>query len=103
MTRTLFVVFPAVALLVACEHSKPQLCDIAEASCQEDIYLADLRLRGDGFDPFAGIPPIRTIDEDQFRKELQDEAAATAQQVNPSPWVDAALTLLHLVPVSSAD
>jgi hypothetical protein len=104
MTRTLFVVLPAMVFLVACEP-KPQLCDIAQSSCQEEIYLTDLRLRGDGFDPFAGVPPIRTIDEDTFREELQAEAAqaATAQEKNPTPWVDAALTLLHLVPVSTAD
>ena len=33
-------------------------CNIAERQCQEDVYYALLRLRGDGFDPNVEIPPI---------------------------------------------
>jgi hypothetical protein len=75
-----------------------KVCDITQSDCQQDIYYADLRLRGDGYDPFAGIPPIRTISEDQFRAELQDDAAKAAQASPPEPWWDATPVLLGLLP-----
>jgi hypothetical protein len=88
-----------LALLAGCNDHTLAICDITQPDCQEDIYYADLRLRGDGYDPFAGIPPIRTISEDQFRAELEKEAAdAAAQQQSPDPWWDAALSLLGLLP-----
>ena len=45
-------------------------CDINERSCQEDVYYAVVRARGDGFDPFDGVPPIRTITKQQYAEEL---------------------------------
>jgi hypothetical protein len=88
-----------LALLAGCNDQALDLCDITQPDCQEDIYYADLRVRGDGYDPFAGIPPIRTISEDQFRTELEDQAAkAAAQPENAQPWWDTALVLLGLVP-----
>ena len=97
--RTLCLAGTALALLAGCNGRELKVCDITQPDCQQDIYYADLRLRGDGYDPFAGIPPIRTISEDQFRQELEAEAAAAAaQQQNPSPWWDTSLSLLGLLP-----
>jgi hypothetical protein len=83
--------------LAACNDRKLSLCDITDSECQEDIYYTDLRVRGDGYDPFGGMPPIRTISEADYRKELEDAAAATPS-TDPYPWWDAALKLLHFVP-----
>jgi len=99
MTRILCLA-GAVALLAACTDQTLKVCDITQPDCQQEVYYGDLRLRGDGYDPFAGIPPIRTIDTTQFRKELEDQAqaaAAAAQNQAPTPWVDEGLFLLGLV------
>lgn len=96
--RTLWLACTALALLVGCHDRALKVCDITQSDCQQDIYYADLRLRGDGYDPFAGIPPIRTISEDQFRAELQDDAAKAAQASPPEPWWDATPVLLGLLP-----
>ncbi len=47
-----------------------ETCDINQRSCQEDVYYAVVRARGDGYDPFDGVPPIRTISKDAYEKEL---------------------------------
>jgi hypothetical protein len=96
--------------VLGCETRELKLCDIVESDCQESIYYADLRVRGDGYDPFGGIPPIRTISEDQYRNEMQAEAARTkleaeaeraAKNKAPEPWWDNALALLHLMPAAA--
>ena len=46
-------------------------CNIAQSECQLDIYYALLRLRGDGADPFGGVPPIRTLTLEQYERELR--------------------------------
>jgi hypothetical protein len=48
-------------------------CNIATQSCQEDVYYALLRLRGDGFDAVAQRPPIRTITRQEYCR-MQDAA-----------------------------
>jgi len=98
VTRFLCIACTALALLTGCRDHTLAVCDITQSDCQQDIYYTDLRVRGDGYDPFAGIPPIRTISEDQYRTELVDQAAKDAQQAVPQPWWDAALLLLGLVP-----
>ena len=60
MTRGLPLSVITLALLTGCHGRDLELCDIAQSDCQQDVYYADLRLRGDGYDPFGGIPPIRT-------------------------------------------
>ena len=87
----------ALVLLAGCHDRSLTVCDITQPDCQQDIYYTDLRLRGDGYDPFAGIPPIRTISEEQFREELEREATTSAAQNPPTPWWDEALLLLGLV------
>jgi hypothetical protein len=88
----------ALLALVGCEERKVKLCDITTSDCQESIYYADLRVRGDGYDPFGGIPPIRTITEEQYRAELQNETEQAAQTNTPRPWWDNALALLGMMP-----
>ena len=97
MTRTLSFACAALALLAGCHDRELKICDITQSECQQDIYYADLRLRGDGYDPFAGIPPIRTISEDVFRAQLEYQAVVSSKQT-PQPWWDAALLLMGLVP-----
>lgn len=99
MTRILYLACAALALLAGCHDRDLKICDITQSDCQQDIYYADLRLRGDGYDPFASIPPIRTISEDLFRAQLEYQAAVTSEQA-PQPWWDAALLLLGLVPAT---
>ncbi len=98
MMRTLYLLCAVLALLAGCHDRALKLCDITHPDCQQDIYYADLRLRGDGYDFFSGVPPIRTIDEPTFRNELEKEEAEAEQQRLPTPWWDAALSLLGLVP-----
>jgi hypothetical protein len=80
-------------------------CNIAERVCQEDVYYAVMRLRGDGWDPFDGLPPIRTITLDQYRNELlgnrrpaPDPGDTPREPSKPkvNPW-DVALQWLGLV------
>jgi hypothetical protein len=97
VTRAWCFACAALALLAGCHDQTLQRCDITQPDCQQDIYYADLRLRGDSYDPFAGVPPIRTISEDLFRAELEYQAAVTSKQA-PQPWWDASLLLLGLVP-----
>ena len=93
-----------LALGACAEGGTLQPCNITQRACQEDIYYAVLRLRGDGWDPFAGLPPIRTISVEQYRAELErgrDEATpvpAPAPDAKPKadPW-STALQLLGLV------
>jgi hypothetical protein len=70
-----------------------QPCDIRLDTCQQEVFFGVTRLRGDGFDPFHGLPPIRTISRDAFRRELQDEAAAAK---NAAPGIDAYEVTLQL-------
>jgi hypothetical protein len=68
-TRSLFI---AALLLAGCGRATElSACDVADKSCQEDIYYAVVRLRGDGFDPFDGVPPIRTLTEKQYCDQLR--------------------------------
>lgn len=65
-------------------------CNIAHESCQENVYYALLRLRGDGYDPLAGVPPIETITAERYRAQLQAaaDAAAAAAAKDPRPQPD---------------
>lgn len=89
-------------LLVACAQEQAlEACNIALHPCQEDVYYAVLRARGDGWDPFAGLPPIRTITLAQYREELlgsqpQPSPSEPAMEPAPDPW-GSALQLLGLV------
>jgi len=78
----------AAALLtvgIGCGGEEPLVaCDIATRSCQEDVYYALLRLRGDGFDPVAQRPPIRTITREDYCR-AQD---ASRPDVEPDPEPD---------------
>ena len=62
------VVSALLAFTIAgCGGEEPLVaCNIAMRSCQEDIYYALLRMRGDGFDPVAQRPPIRTITKEDY-------------------------------------
>jgi hypothetical protein len=60
-------------------------CNIARESCQEDIYYALVRLRGDGYDPLAGVPPINTVTLEDYRARLQAEADARKAAAEDDP------------------
>ena len=76
-------------------------CDITQRTCQEDIYFHDLSLRGDGYDPFGGLPPVTVITEDEFRQQLIAQAQSDAAKNGPNPW-DKALLLLHLTSATNS-
>ena len=106
MKRASRLAVPVILLLSAaagCNDRSLATCDITQHACQVDIYYHVLDLRGDGYDPFGGLPPLTVITEDQFRAALEAEAAASAKDNGPSPW-DKALELLHFTtgPVAPA-
>ena len=84
----------------ACSSHTLTACDITERACQESVYYQVLSLRGDGYDPFGGLPPVDVITEAELRAELEAEAAARAAQSGPNPW-DTALALLHFAGTSA--
>jgi hypothetical protein len=96
MTIRNAISFAGFALLLGtgCQDHHFATCDITQRDCQEDIYYKMLSLRGDGFDPFGGLPPVSVISENDYRQILLQNAAAQAAQSGPSPW-DGAMTLLH--------
>jgi|GEM_PF-2337639 len=85
---------------IACSERDIATCDITQRSCQESVYYRLLNLRGDGYDPFGGLPPVRVISEDEFRTILEQEQAAATAKGGPSPW-DKGLILLHFTSGSS--
>jgi hypothetical protein len=105
MIRVRRFVPPHLALLaltsgLGCTDHNFAVCDITQRACQEDIYYRMLKLRGDGYDPFGGLPPMTVISEDTYRQQLEQEAA-TAAQSGPNPW-DEALVLLHFTSAASS-
>jgi hypothetical protein len=92
----------AASALAGCgRQAELSACNIAEQSCQEDVYYAVVRLRGDGWDPFDGLPPIRTISVEQYRDELTPDKPPQPPDDAPEepkvdPW-DVALQWLGLV------
>jgi hypothetical protein len=77
------------ALLGCSRRLELEPCNIAERACQEDVYYAVVRLRGDGWDPFDGVPPIRTITAEQYRDELTpDEKPGEPHEPAPKPKID---------------
>jgi hypothetical protein len=83
----------ALVFAAGCSQHDLPVCDIAQRACQVDIYYRMLRLRGDGYDPFGGLPPVSVISEDQYRDLLIAESQGSSQS-GPSAW-DKALDLLH--------
>jgi hypothetical protein len=79
---------PCVLLALAIGSCAPDeqlvACNIATQDCQEDVYYALLRLRGDGFDPLAEIPPILTITREDYCRALE-ESQPDPQPVVPKP------------------
>jgi hypothetical protein len=101
--------FLALALALAlgtaaggCSGRPLELCDITQTDCQQGIYYHVLNLRGDGYDPFGGLPPINVITEADFRAQLEREAAARVAQSGPDPW-ERALVLLHFEAPPTSD
>jgi hypothetical protein len=89
-------------------------CNVAHSECQLDIFYALLRLRGDGADPFVGVPPIRTLTVEEYELELRGgkpappepppeppaepppEEEEPPKEVEVDPW-DVTLQLLGLI------
>jgi hypothetical protein len=105
----------ALALGAACVGTgcKPtaelEPCNVADGECQLDIYYALLRLRGDGADPFLGVPPIRTLTVEEYERELwggkppepepppdEEEEPKEEEPKKVDPW-DVTLQLLGLI------
>jgi hypothetical protein len=78
----------------ACQEHDFKTCDITQRACQEDIYYRMLSLRGDGYDPFGGLPPVGVISEDDFRAMLMQEQTSQGSSSSASPW-NKGLALLH--------
>jgi hypothetical protein len=79
----------AVAAAAGCGRSDElEACDIAKEQCREDIYYALMRLRGDGYDPYDGVPPIRVLTWEEYRAELfppQPPAEPPPPDAEPPP------------------
>jgi hypothetical protein len=63
---------------------KLEACNVAEADCQQSIYYALLRMRGDGYDPFLGVPPIRTLTVEEYEAELRGPMPAMPAPTAPT-------------------
>lgn len=75
-----------------------QPCDIREAGCQDDIFLAVQRARGSVWDPWAERPAMRVISAADFRRELLDAEQAAAEAPDaPYDYFEAAQELLGLL------
>jgi hypothetical protein len=97
MSRACVVALIGLLLLAAslgCNQRTLTSCDVTQRACQESVYYRMLSLRGDGYDPFGGLPPVTVITEDEFRAQLESEQASATAASGPSPW-DKALVLLH--------
>jgi hypothetical protein len=80
---------------LACQHEF-KTCDITQRACQEDIYYRMLSLRGDGYDPFGGLPPVTVISEADFRAILEQQQANDAKSsTDMDKAMATALALLH--------
>jgi hypothetical protein len=104
MIRARFATLACLSLMatsLGCNQRTLTSCDITQRACQESIYYRMLSLRGDGYDPFGGLPPVTVITEDEFRTQLENEQASVAATSGPSPW-DKALVLLHFSTSTSA-
>ncbi|MDH5671102.1 MAG: hypothetical protein OEZ06_03075 [Myxococcales bacterium] len=95
---------PLLALvLLGCTERPPlRACDIALDSCQQDVFYALASWRGDGYDAFGGVPPIRNVKVDDYRKQLEEAAAHRAATQAPEQGArerarDRGLTLLGLL------
>jgi hypothetical protein len=108
LNRALMVtVLLAVAGGSGCSRPRLEACDIGTEMCQEDVYYALARMRGDGIDPFVGVPPIRTLSREAYRQQLEAQAERNRRQreqqgepeVNPT---DTVLQLLGMITVSQA-
>jgi hypothetical protein len=100
--KTVQLALASMILLACGRRAEIEACNIAQRSCQEDIYYEIVRLRGDGFDPFQGVPPMRTITLGEYRDELTADQAPPAQAPAPKepPKIDpvqVAFQLLGLV------
>jgi hypothetical protein len=98
--RLLLVALAVLGATSGCARDL-ETCDITERACQETVYYRLLSLRGDGYDPFGGLPPISVITEAEFRSYLEAEAARRAAEDGPDPW-DTALALLRFTRSSPA-
>jgi hypothetical protein len=96
--RTMLLLLP-LAAAGACAEERLEPCDIRQAECQEDIFLYLQRLRGDGWNVFAEMPPVNTISWESFRDMMLESAGEWEQK--PNPWDDA-LALLGLIPPESS-
>jgi len=103
VTRGFVLLLCCVATFGCSRRLELAPCNIADESCQEDVYYAVIRMRGDGWDPFDGLPPIRTISLEQYRDELTPDEPAEAPDPHAEPpkkkidpW-DVALRWLGLV------
>ena len=86
MKRMSWIASALLLALPACGPAQElEPCNIATQSCQEDIYYALVRMRGDGYDPFAGVPPINTVPIETYRMQLQEAAEARQRAAMEKP------------------
>lgn len=88
-----------LALAAAGCSGEPTLepCDVRETSCQRAVFLTVQDLRGGTFDPWTTAPPIRVISVEQYRRELEAEAAQQAAADPSFDALSAALKLFYLL------
>ena len=100
MNRAHHLALPVLVALAAglgCGQRDLATCDITQRACQESIYYRMLNLRGDGYDPFGGLPPVTVITENEYRTMLLAAQAAAPPSAEEQAF-DKALELLHFTP-----
>lgn len=80
MSKAIAVLLCAYLGLACNDEIELNACDIREASCRQDVFLAVARVRGTAWDPWLDLPPMRVITKDQYRAEIEAHNAARAKQ-----------------------
>lgn len=96
----------SVLLATGCDTDADlSACDIRQAACQEDVFLAVQRARGESWDPWIDRPRMRVISQDAYRKEMIDarERAIAESDDDEFPHFTVVLELLGLLDPERAE
>lgn len=82
------------------DHLSLEICDIREADCQINVFLALQDARHEGWDPWLEVPSMRVISIAQFRDELNaayDDPVPASPVAPPFDPVNVALKLFRMI------
>ncbi|MET0386982.1 MAG: hypothetical protein ABW321_13535 [Polyangiales bacterium] len=98
MTRTRWSLLLMATAAVGCGgENELETCDIREAACQREVFLAVQDVRGATWDPWLELPPMRVITRDDYRRELEPALRWQAMMEPSFDYQTEALKLLRLI------